>query len=82
MGYNVVIRFLSITSEKELDKIREIALSSSDAAVEFEGDSDGDFIQITGHTPEFTLKLYEEGIITEDEVDEINQVDSVNFYVD
>ena len=82
MGYNVVIRFLSITSESELDKIREITESGDDAVVEFEGDSDGDFIQITGHTPEFTLKLYEEGIIPEDEVDEINQVDSVNFYID
>ena len=82
MGYNVVIRFLSITSESELDKIREITESGDDAVVEFEGDSDGDFIQITGHTPEFTLKLYEEGIISEDEVNEINQVDSVNFYID
>lgn len=82
MGYNVVIRFLSITSESEMDKIREIAESGDDAVVEFEGDSAGDFIQITGHTPEFTLKLCEEGIITVDEVDKINQVDSVNFYID
>lgn len=40
MGYNVVIRFLSITSESEMDKIREITVSGDDAVVEFEGDSE------------------------------------------
>ena len=74
----IIKGFISVTDEKEIEKISTLITEKRYVTVDEEGP---DFIEVTDLAVQFMEDLLNEGIIDMNEVNEITQVDTIKFYI-